>query len=224
MRILHHFPLDPGCRFVRLLLQEKGIDFELSLEKVWESRPEFLTLNPSGDVPVWVDEEGAVICGSPLVIAEYLEETFPTLGDFLGKGAQVRAEVRRLVAWFEGKFRREVTSHLVDEKLMKRFQRLGEPNSEAIRTGYAKIHEHLDYIGELCDRRTWLAGDDLSLADMSAAAHLSCLDYLGDVPWAGHPGAKDWYARFKSRPSMRTVLADAIPGLPPSQDYSNLDF
>ncbi|WP_343564134.1 glutathione S-transferase family protein [Kiloniella sp. b19] len=223
MRILYHLPLDPGCRLVRILMREKALDFEMYAEKVWERRSEFLTLNPAGEVPVLIDEGDQVVCGSAMVITEYLEEVCPEPG-FLGHTAAERAEVRRLMSWFDDKFRREVTVNLVDEKLMKRFLGLGEPNSAAIRAGHANIHYHLDYIGWLCDRRTWLAGDDLSLADITAAAHLSALDYLGDVPWKDHPGAKDWYARFKSRPSMRDVLADLIPGAPPSKHYSDLDF
>ena len=70
----------------------------------------------------------------------------------------------------------------------------------------------------------WLAGDDFSLADIAAAAHISCVDYLGDVPWSDYPGAHDWYARVKSRPSFRPLLADHIPGLPPPKHYADLDF
>ena len=74
------------------------------------------------------------------------------------------------------------------------------------------------------ERRNWLAGDRLTLADITAAAHLSCVDYIGDVPWDGYEDAKTWYARVKSRPSFRAILADAIPGLPPVAAYADLDF
>ena len=120
------------------------------------------------------------------------------------------AEVRRLAAWFDLKFEREVTRNLVDEKIMKRFLGLGEPNSQAIRAGSANIHTHLDYISYLTEERRWLAGNDFSLADISAAAHLSCVDYLGDVPWGDHELAKEWYARVKSRAFAR-FLATISP-------------
>ncbi|MEE8504933.1 MAG: glutathione S-transferase C-terminal domain-containing protein, partial [Kiloniellales bacterium] len=90
--------------------------------------------------------------------------------------------------------------------------------------GLANMHYHLDYIGWLCDRRRWLAGDAFSLADVAAAAHLSAVDYIGDVPWDEHAGAKDWYARVKSRPSLRSILADLVPGAVPSRHYADLDF
>ena len=86
-----------------------------------------------------------------------------------------------------------------------------------MRAGLANIHLHLEYIAYLFERRNWLAGEALSLADIAAAAQLSVLDYLGDVPWDRHPGAKLWYSRIKSRPSFRPLLADRLPGLKPAR-------
>ena len=222
MRILHHLWLSPYARKVRIALKEKGLDFELALEKVWERRPEFLALNPAGTVPVLVDSDGTVVADSG-VICEYLEEAYEQ-APLLGDTAVERAEVRRLVAWFDLKFAREVTDNLYREKVLKRFLGAGEPSSQAIRAGHANIRYHLDYIAWLAERRRFLAGEHFSLADIAAAAHLSSLDYLGDVPWAQHAGAKDWYARLKLRPSFRPLLADTIPGTPPPPHYADLDF
>jgi glutathione S-transferase len=222
MRTLFHLPLHAGSRIIRLLLTEKGLDFALKSEQVWERREAFLRLNPSGEVPVLHEPDGTAIAETT-VIAEYVEEVYPERS-MLGRDALQRAEVRRLFSWFDRKFNREVTANLVDEKLMKRFMRMGQPNSTAIRAGHSNIHHHLDYIAWLSERRNWLAGDDVSLADLAAAAHLSTVDYLGDVPWEQHAGAKDWYARIKSRPSMRPILADSIPGMPPPKHYADLDF
>ena len=221
MLTLHHLWLSPVSRAVRVVAAEKGVAIELHVEPVWDRRPEFLALNPAGDVPVLVDGDGFALSGG--AIAEYLDETVPE-PPLIGVDALERAEVRRLVAWFDGKFAREVTDNLVGEKVMKRFLGFGEPDSAAIRAGHANIRTHLDYIAFLIERRTWLAGERLSLADVAAAAQLSCVDYLGDVPWADHEAAKDWYARMKSRPSFRPLLADAIPGLAPSKIYADLDF
>ena len=63
-----------------------------------------------------------------------------------------------------------------------------------------------------------------SAADITAAAHLSSLDYLGDVPWDAHEPAKEWYARIKSRPSFRQILSDHVPGVAPPKHYPDLDF
>jgi len=222
MRILYHLPLHGGSRRVRVALREKGLDVELKEERVWERREGFLRLNPSGEIPVLVEPDGTVLPEAE-VITEYLEEVHPQ-ESLLGHDPVDRAEVRRLALWFDAKFHREVTGNLVDEKLLKRFMRLGQPDSQAIRAGHANVRHHLDYIAWLCDRRSWLAGTFFSHADIAAAAQLSCVDYLGDVPWDAAPGAKDWYARVKSRPSMRGLLADHIPGLPPPAHYADPDF
>lgn len=222
MRTLYHQPLSPFSRKVRVVLREKNLDCELTVEKVWERRPEFLALNPAGAVPVLVEEDGHAIADSG-VICEYLEEQYAQ-APLLGEDAYARAEVRRLVAWFDQKFAREVSDNLLNEKLMKRLWGQGGPNSQAVRAGYANIHYHLDYIGWLIERRRYLAGAQFSLADIAAATHLSAVDYIGDVPWDEHPAARDWYARIKSRPTFRPLLSDNVPGLAPSPHYADLDF
>lgn len=222
MRTLYHLWLSPFCRKVRIVLGEKKIDVELKVENVWDRRREFLALNPAGEVPVLVEANGLAISGSD-VIAEFLDEIHPE-PSLLGRQPMERAEVRRLVGWFDRKFNREVTENLVGEKVMKRFLGLGSPDSKAIRAGQANIQHHLDYIAYLTERRKWLAGEKFSLADIAAAAHLSVVDYLGDVPWDGNAAAKDWYARVKSRPSFRPLLDDNIPGVAPPKYYANLDF
>lgn len=222
MRWLYHLQLSPFSRKVRLVLAEKGLEFELVVEPVWQRRPAFLQLNPAGKVPVLVEPDGRVLAEST-AICEYLDETH---GDkvLLGPDPQSRAEVRRLINWFDLKFGREVTENLLFEKVGKRAAGLGGPDTAAIRAGQHNIGPHLEYLGQLSERRRWLAGNDFSLADITAAAHLSCLDYLGDVPWRDHRAAKDWYARVKSRPSFRPLLADRIPGARASAHYPNLDF
>jgi glutathione S-transferase len=222
MRLLYHIPLSPFSRKVRLILQEKGLEFTTKVEKVWERRPEFLALNPAGEVPVLIEPDGSVLADIR-AIEEYLDEVYREKL-LLGLNPLDRAEVRRLVAWFDHKMNRECTENLVGEKLMKRFHGVGTPNSAAIRAGKANLAHHLDYISYLAERRRWLAGDHFSLADLSAAAQLSAIDYLGDVPWDAHEPAKEWYARLKSRPSFRPLLADTIPGAPPPAHYADLDF
>ena len=222
MRVLYHVTLSPFSRKVRIVLAEKGLEFTLKLEKLAERRPEFLALNPAGEVPVLIEPEGTVLAGTEAIV-EYLDETYRDK-ILIGINPVDRAEVRRLVAWFDVKMNREVTENLVGEKMMRRFLGLGQPNSSAIRAGHLNLVHHLDYIGYLTERRRWLAGDNFSLADITAAAHLSTIDYLGDVPWDNHEPAKEWYARIKSRPSFRPLLADHIPGAPPPKHYADLDF
>jgi glutathione S-transferase len=222
MRLLYHLWLSPFSRKIRIVLQEKNLDFSMKVEKIWERRPEFLALNPAGEVPVLIEPDGTVLADAG-AIAEYLDETYRDKL-LLGLNPIDRAEVRRLTAWFDVKMNREVTEHLIGEKFMKRFLGFGVPDSAVIRAGMTNLRYHLDYIAYLAERRRWLGGDHFSLADITAAAHLSALDYLDDIAWDEHEPAKEWYARVKSRPSFRPILADHIPGAPPPKHYADLDF
>jgi glutathione S-transferase len=220
--MLIHLPLSPFCRKVRLVAAEKGIGVDIEVEEPWHRRDEFLALSPGATVPVWMEDDGTTVPESS-AICEFLEELYPE-PNLIGETPIDRAETRRLTAWFDLKFYREVTEYLYGERLLKRIRRTGEPNSAAIRAGRHNILTHLEYIAWLVDRRNWLAGDKLGLADLAAAAHLSTLDYLGEVPWDHAEGAKIWYQRIKSRPSFRPLLAETVPGFPPPPHYADLDF
>lgn len=222
MRLLYHLPLSPFARKIRLVLAEKHLAFDLCLEKVWERRPEYLDLNPAGTVPTLVEDTSLIIPDSG-VICEYLEEAYPETV-LMGRTLAERVEVRRLTAWFDGKFATEVTRNLLGEKHMRRLAGRGNPDPGAIRTGYTALRYHLEYVGWLAETRKWLAGASLSVADFAAAAHLSALDFIGDVDWSVSGAARDWYARMKSRPSFRGVLSDQVPGVRPPDHYGDLDF
>jgi glutathione S-transferase len=222
MRTLHHLALCPFSRRVRIALKEKKVEFRLVVEDPRERRVEFLALNPAGEVPVLVEPDGIALSGAD-PICEYLDEMFPD-PPLIGDSPIERAEARRLVAWFERKFHAEATRPLLEEKLEKRLMRRGAPDSTAIRAGHANVRQHLAYVDYLIERRRWLAGERISYADLAAAAQLSCLDYLGDVPWDAHEPARDWYARIKSRPSFRDLLEDSIAVAPPPRHYADLDF
>ncbi|MBP7000610.1 glutathione S-transferase family protein [Amaricoccus sp.] len=221
MRRLYHQTLSPFCRKIRLVLAEKGIEVELREEKPWERRMDFLRLNPAGQVPV-LQMDDLTLADSGAIF-EFLEETQPD-PPLLPKDPAARAEARRLAAWFDDKFQREVTANLLYERVNKKLAKSGYPESERIKAGLKNIRYHLDYIGWLMDHRRWLAGNQMTIADFAAAAHLSCLDYVGDVDWSRNAGVQDWYAKIKSRPAFRSILADLVPGFTPPAHYADLDF
>ena len=230
MITLFHHPFCPHSRFVRLVLGEFGAETRLVEERVWERREEFLVLNPEGTTPVLIEEGRPAVPGAT-IIAEYLDETRGAgQGDrrLLPVHPSPRVEVRRLSHWFHEKFFAEVSGLLVTERMYKQTMRTeqggGPPDTSAIRAARHNIRYHLGYIGWLARQRTWLAGEQMSYADLAAAAHLSVADYLGDVPWSEDETAKTWYARVKSRPSFRPLLGETIPGIPPAACYPDLDF
>ena len=230
MLTLFHHPICPHSRFVRLILEEYGLASRLVEERVWVRRPEFLILNPAGTTPVLVEEGGPAVPGAG-VIAEYIDETRGAAAAerrLMPSDRGARIEVRRLTSWFNDKFFEEASGPLVMERVYKRYIPAGRgggaPDTEMLRAAKSNIKYHLAYIGWLVRARDWLAGDSLTYADLSAAAHLSAADYLGDVPWDDDESAKNWYARIKSRPSFRALLSEVLPGLAPSRTYADLDF
>ncbi len=227
---LIHAPFCPHSRFIRLVMSEMGMEVDYAEERAWERKLEFLTLNPAGTTPVLV-EEGTLVVPHADIIAEYLDETRGlALGErrLLPDPPAERVEVRRLTHWFNHKFHAEVSGPLTLEKINKRFMRTdeggGPPDTVSIRAARSNVRYHLHYIGWLVARRTWLSGERMTYADLAAAAHVSCVDYLGDVAWNESEGARAWYAKMKSRPSFRALLAERVAGMAPAATYENLDF
>ena len=226
-RTLHHFPLDPASRQVRLALGEKRLAFADAPTRYWERPKELTKLNPSGMVPVLVEtpQDGArplVLCETRAIL-DHLEEAYPE-APLLGTDPAERAEARRLLTWFDRKFEFEASGYILHEKIEKRLLSLGPPELANLRQGREGLKTHLFYLEELLGEREWLAGKRLSLADFAAAAHLSVIDYFGDVPWPEFPQVKTWYMKLKSRPCFRPLLTDRWPGLTPAPHYDDLDF
>ena len=218
---LYHFPLSPFCRKVRLTLAEKRMEVELVEERYWEQAPEFLRRNPAGKVPIL--KVDARLMSESQAICEYLDEVNPAPA-LIPRDAEARYEVRRLCAWFDDTFHEEVTSKLLYERVNKKITGQGYPDSKNVKMGAARIKYHLDYMAWLLDQRRWLAGNEMTLADFTAAAHLSCLDYISDVDWTHSAEVQEWYAKIKSRPAFRSLLADHLPGVHPAPHYALLDF
>lgn len=221
MNRLYHVPLSPFCRKVRLVLAEKKIEVDLVEERYWEEDTDFLRRNPAGKVPV-LKIDGRILAESG-AICEYIEETHPNPA-LMPPGVAERHEVRRLAMWFDDKFHSEVTSKLLYERVNKKITKKGYPDSANVKAGAKAIKFHLDYMTWLLDQRRWLAGDAMTLADFAAAAHLSSLDYISDVDWNRSENVREWYAKIKSRPAFRSLLADHVPGFPPPAHYADLDF
>lgn len=229
MITLFHNTMSAGSRTVRLLLSEYDIDVTLEEEHVWERREAFLTINPAATLPVLIEDQKAVIGAQ--VVCEYLDETRGVMKRdqrACPEDPHGRAEMRRLVDWSLVKLENEVTRYAVHERVTKRQMPAGAgggaPDSQALRAARANIRYHLKYLGWLASTRNWLAGDTMTCADLAVAASLSILDYLGEIEWAEESALKDWYARMKSRPSFRPLLADRLRGMPPVSHYVDLDF
>ena len=220
---LYQFPLCPFSRKVRLLLGEKGVGYDLVRESPWDRRDEFLDMNPSGQVPVMVDPNRNILLMDSMAICEYLEETVDKAAMINGTAVN-RAEIRRLVAWFDTQYFQDVTAPLLGERMMKRIVTKASPDAKILREAMKAAERHLDYTDYLLDHHNWMAGATMSLADLAAAAQISVADYLGGVDWKGHEQTARWYRGFKSRPSFRPLLSERMEGISPPKSYDDVDF
>ncbi len=221
MVLLIHHNISPQSRKIRLMMSEKKMLFVLKEEEPWNISPNIKKLNPSGELPIFIFD-GNIISGN-YAITEYLEEAYPEPRLLLGDAKQ-RAEIRRLTDWFDNKFYDEVYKYIVVEKVYKRFRDGLSPDSRTLKAGLNNLKFHLEYIDWLAERNNYLCGQEFSLADLTAAAHLSVIDYLGDISWEDYKNAKLWYSKIKSRPSFKEILKDTIKGIFPAKHYTNLDF
>lgn len=228
--IVHHHPFLAPCRFVRLVLDEHSIRASLVEEPFWEAREAFVAANPGLTLPMVYDNERGPLIGA-VPVMEYVDERYGETRPghrLMPADPFQRAEVRRLVLWFLEKFEAEVAGPLVTERLLKVEMPPkaggGAPDSAAMRVARQNIVSHMHYVDALASSRNWLAGDTFSFADLAAAAAISAVDYLGEVPWANDPAAKTWYQKVKSRPAFRPLLRDKARRVPPSPHYDDLDF
>ena len=220
---LHQFPLCPFSRKVRLLMAEKGVAYALVRENPWEQREEFHLMNPTGRTPVIEDKERRLVLADSVAISEYLDETVHSSPMIVGTAAY-RAEIRRLVAWFDQQFFGDVTGPLLHERMQKRLVERKPPDSKVLREAMRLANSHLDYIDYLIDPRSWMAGATMTMADLAAAAQISVADYLGGIDWNGHEQTKAWYSKFKSRPSFRPLLSERMEVITPPAHYELVDF
>ncbi len=223
-RLLHH-KLDPASRLARLMFAEYGVPADLEEVKPWAREPHLLELNPAATVPIMIEPGEPPIVGILAVLHAIEERHAPTAiaGLFPAK-PRGRAEMWRLLEWVLIKLNDEVTRYILEEKIVKRDKRGATPEPSVLRVAKANLAEHLQYFNWLLATRQWVAGDTMTLADFALAAHLSTLDYLGDVLWDGSPETRQWYARIKSRPAFRTLLNDRVAGMPAAAGYADLDF
>jgi glutathione S-transferase len=213
MRRLIHLLLSPPSRFARLLIAEKRLTFDPVPSD-----------DPLAQLPVFVDQDGAQTTGL-WAIVDHLEGNYPE-HPLMPEDATARAESLRLVDWAMGALFDNVTRRIVFEKASQRYTggaAKRAPDMESIRAGRETLKAALNEIGAYAETHGYLAARECTLGDLAVAAHISALDYFGEIPWAEYPGVAEWYMRMKSRPSFRSLLADRVPGQPPVAHYAELD-
>ncbi|MDR3151469.1 MAG: glutathione S-transferase family protein [Holosporaceae bacterium] len=221
MRTLYHYPLCAFSRIVRIYLTEKSLEYDLVQELPWDRRKHFSEKHMFSDIPTLVDKDGHTLEGW-YAIVEYMEQIYKTK-PLMGHTQKEKDESRRIMSLFNEMFFADVTKDVLFERIIKKHMNIS-PDSSVMRRAAAAMVAYMEHVAWLSDRRNWLSGDNLTLADISVAAHISCIDYFGSIEWDSHPIVKNWYARIKSRPSFRDILSDRVPAFAPASHYRELDF
>ena len=225
MPSLIHHPLDPSSRLIRLMCAEYGVPLDMEEIKPWLRDAHLLEINPAATLPILIGEGDQPIVGILAAIHTVEDLYTPSVvTGLIPPDPGLRAEMWRLIEWVIVKLNDEVTRYVLEEKIVKRDQKGATPDPAVLRVARTNLTEHMLYFNWLFATRAWLAGDDLTLADFALAAHLSTLDYLGDIDWGKAGETRDWYSRIKSRPAFRTLLNDRVLVLPPQKGYADLDF
>jgi glutathione S-transferase len=212
MRRLTHLVFQPASRLVRLMAGEKRLVIDPHQAE-----------DPHAHMPLFVDLDGAR-CEGLWAIVDHLEGAYPEIPLVPEQG---RAETLRWLDWTITVFGDHVTRKVVYEKANPRFTGAptrSTPDMNVIRGGREALRELLPMLGKTVDQHGNLVSRACTLADLALAAHLSALDYFGEVPWDLNTAMREWYMRMKSRPSFRSLLADRVPGQPPMAHYAELDF
>jgi glutathione S-transferase len=214
MRRLTHLMLSPSCRLARLIVGEKRVACD-----------PVITDDSRQTMPVFVDLDGTRAEGV-WAILDHLEHHYPD-HPLAPADDAARLACLRWVDWAMGPFHEQVTQRIVYEKAAPRFTGAGfsrPPDMNVIRSGREELKLALKAIGTAAETNGNLACRETTLGDLAVAAHLSALDYFGEVPWTDFPPAAEWYVRMKSRPAFRSLLSDRVPGQPPAAHYAELDF
>jgi len=232
---LFHHDLSVCAQKVRLCLEEKELKWEsryVDLAKREQKRPEYLKINPNGNVPTLV-HDGNVVYEST-IINEYVDDAFPVKplrpADALGK-ARVRKWTLQLDVSVHMAMRtlntavftrhRDMENHTeaeIEEKLgtiadpAKREhkitsfkQGIESPYILEALERYTKLIK--DMGAELADGRPWLVGDQFTLADVGFASYFTMLEGLQiGWLWEKSPRFSQWFQRLKARPAYERAI------------------
>jgi glutathione S-transferase len=193
---LYTFPQSSNSRKVRIALIEKGLEFEripIDLTKKEQKNPEYLKINPFGQVPA-LDDEGFIVYDST-VINEYLEDEYP-YPPLLPKDSDGRARARMMEDFRDNPF--NLASTQLNRELRKPE---GERNPQTIESSRAAIVKCFDRIEKELQGREYLAGE-FSLADIAFMPNLDSLERMNIAIDAKYKNVLAWIARLKARPSF----------------------
>jgi glutathione S-transferase len=195
--VLHSFRRCPFAIRVRMVLEEKGIDYTVIEEDLSHPSSELLRVNPSGQVPVLIHQGQAI--PESAVITEYLEELFPKPA-LMPETAIGRAQVRLWTHWCAESLKPDLDT----------FKYGWEPLQAAAREELlARLRSHLSRLEGALANQPFLLGAHLTLADVHVFPFYRQLTRArpndpGLLPLP--PLLNAWLERILARPTFTRVM------------------
>lgn len=200
-------PLSPFVRKVRLLLAEKGLDYQLEVVAPFHQPDWFFEISPLGRIPGFKD--GDLTLADSSVIGQYIEEQYPEAPALYGDTAAEKARIRWLEKYADYELAPLTTFAVFLNRALN--PTMGKAcNEEAVQKALTeKLPKHFDYLEKVLDGGDYLVGNRLSAADLAFACQLINLQHgresLDATRW---PGLAALQARLCQRDSIQAVLPD----------------
>lgn len=238
MLVLYHGDTAVCAAKVRVVLAEKGLDYEsrlINLHKGEQFDPDYLKLNPNAVVPTLLHDGGIFI--ESTVINEYLDDAFPQKplrpADAAGR-ARVRVWTKKEDTIHDAINTMTATIIFRDDLMKKtpaereaRYASMPDParrekwrrmmeeglDSSIVDEALVRFARHFRDMEKALAKGPWLTGDTFTLADAGLLSFFYRLEMLQLAGlWRDHyPNVTDWYERAKARPAFQTAIVQMIP-------------
>ena len=198
---LYGFPPSPNTWKVRAVASHLGLPLELQLvdlTKGQQRTPDYLALNPTGRTPTLVD--GDVVLWESTAIMHYLADRKPNT--LWPNDPRVRADIMRWQSWQLQHWSKEACEPLIFQRLVKKIMNLGPPDPAVVEKGTEGFHREARVLDAHLAKRSYLVGNELTLADFSVAASLFYVKEA-ELPLAPYARIQDWFARVSALPAWR---------------------
>lgn len=192
----------PNPAVVRMFAAEHGLELErVPIDMIGgeNRRPEFLKLNPMGQLPVLQCDNGLIIT-EVVAICEYLDEVSKRTS-LIGKMAEERAVSRMWARRIDLNILQPMADGFRFSEALPFFKGRIHCIPEAAAGLKAKAHDALCWLNATMSEKTFVCGDRLTLADIMLFANLKFFQRNGqgrDESWSNIAA---WYERMAARPS-----------------------
>lgn len=204
---LFDFKRAPNPRRVRMFLAEKNLDVPrvpVNLYRMEQLSPEFLAINPGGTVPVLETDDGTLI-SECIAICRYLESLHPD-PPLLGTDARSQALVLMWNSICEAEGLPAVAEILRNLSPGFRGRALPGPagieqQPALIERGRLRSRQFFDRIETQLSSQRFLAGRELSFADITLFAIVEFATWVDLVAAENRPALSAWQQSMSERPS-----------------------